>query len=136
VSHIEASFDRKVYALVRRIGRGAVASYGQVAAVLERPRAARAVGCAMRRCPPGVPWHRVVNAEGRISRRKRAASMLTQRMLLEREGVMLWRGRVDLARYGWDGAATVARADGGAGRRRVRAGRSRLRVDDERAWGT
>jgi methylated-DNA-protein-cysteine methyltransferase-like protein len=126
VSHLEASFDREVYALVRRISRGSVASYGQVATLLGRPRAARAVGGAMRRCPPGVPWHRVVNAEGRISRRKRAASMLTQRMLLEREGVMLRRGRVDLARFGWDGA----------GRRGVRAGRSRLRVDDERAWGT
>jgi methylated-DNA-protein-cysteine methyltransferase-like protein len=127
VSYIEAPFDREVYALVRRIGHGSVASYGQVAALLGRPRAARAVGGAMRRCPPGVPWHRVVNAEGRISRRKRAAGMLTQRMLLEREGVVLRRGCIDLARFGWDGAA---------GRRRGRAGRSRLRVDDERAWGT
>jgi methylated-DNA-protein-cysteine methyltransferase related protein len=125
--------DQAVYALVRRIPPGRIATYGQVAALLGRPRAARAVGGAMRRCPPGVPWHRVVNALGRISRRKRAASMLTQRMLLEREGVLLRRGRIDLARYAWDAARTSPRA---RGQRRAspRAGRTRLRIDDERAW--
>jgi methylated-DNA-protein-cysteine methyltransferase-like protein len=117
------SFDREVYAFVRRIPAGRTVTYGQVATMLGRPRAARAVGGAMRRCPPGVPWHRVLNAEGRISRRARAASMLTQRMLLEREGVTLRRGRVDMARYAWDAVA--------GGRR---AGRVRLRIDDERAW--
>ena len=117
---------------MRRIPAGRTASYGQVAAMLGRPRAARAVGGAMRRCPPGVPWHRVLNAEGRISWRARAAGMLTQRLLLEREGVTLRRGRVDFARYGWDAAA---RARGSATRRRpARAGRARLRIDDERAW--
>lgn len=127
-----ASFDRDVYAVVRRIPSGRAATYGQVAALLGRPRAARAVGGAMRRCPPGVPWHRVVNAEGRISRRARGAGMLTQRLLLEREGVVLRRGRVDLARYAWDAAP---RGRGRAARRPApRAGRVRLRIDDERAW--
>jgi methylated-DNA-protein-cysteine methyltransferase-like protein len=127
------SFDREVYALVRRIPAGRTVTYGQVAAMLGRPRAARAVGGAMRRCPPGVPWHRVLNAAGRISRRARAAGMLTQRLLLEREGVTLRRGRVDMARYAWDG---VAGARGGVVRRQrgTRAGRARLRIDDERAW--
>ena len=127
------SMDADVYAIVRRIPPGRVATYGQVASLVGRPRAARAVGGAMRRCPAGVPWHRVVNGQGRISRRKRAASMLTQRMLLEREGVTLRRGRVDLARHAWDAARTVTRAR--AQRRTApRAGRTRLRIDDERAW--
>ena len=128
-----ARFDREVYALVRRIPPGRMVTYGQVASMLGRPRAARAVGGAMRRCPAGVPWHRVVNAQGRISRRKRPASMLTQRLLLEREGVALRRGRVDLARHGWDATAGVKK---GPGRRRrvARAGRQRLQIDDERAW--
>jgi methylated-DNA-protein-cysteine methyltransferase related protein len=128
-----ASFDRQVYTLVKRIPRGRTVTYGQVAAMLGHPRSARAVGGAMRRCPDGVPWHRVLNAAGRISRRKHAASMLTQRMLLEREGVTMRRGRVDMARHAWDAAATACRA----GKRRRgsgRAGRERLRVDDERAW--
>jgi len=80
-----------------------VVTYGQVAAWLGVPRAARAVGGAMRRCPDDVPWHRVVNAQGRISRRRRAAGMLTQRIRLEQEGIGLRRGRVVLDRYRWDG---------------------------------
>jgi methylated-DNA-protein-cysteine methyltransferase-like protein len=127
------TFDRAVYALVRRIPRGRTVTYGQVAAMLGRPRAARAVGGAMRRCPAGVPWHRVLNASGRISRRARAASMLTQRMLLEREGVTMRRGRVDLARHAWDAVAGVRRS-GPRASGAARAGRVRLQVDDERAW--
>ena len=95
------SFPREVWRLVRRIPRGRVATYGQIAALLGRPRAARAVGRAMRDCPGGVPWHRVVNASGGISRRARMESMLTQRMLLIREGIPLRRGRVVLARSRW-----------------------------------
>ena len=135
------SMDQEVYAVVRRIPAGRIATYGQVAALVGRPRAARAVGGAMRRCPPGVPWHRVVNGQGRISRRKRAASMLTQRLLLEREGVTLRRGRVELARYAWDAVTATGRARSRvpartrrASRTTPRAGRVRLRIDDERAW--
>jgi methylated-DNA-protein-cysteine methyltransferase related protein len=126
------SFDRRVYALVRRVPKGRAVTYGQVAAMLGSPRAARAVGGAMRRCPAGVPWHRVVNAQGGISRRARSASMLTQRMLLEREGVPIRRGRIDLARYAWDEAAGARR--GPIRRPPARAGRRVLMVDDERAW--
>jgi methylated-DNA-protein-cysteine methyltransferase-like protein len=56
----------------------------------------------MRRCPDDVPWHRVVNAQGGISRRRQMAGMLTQRMRLEQEGVQLRRGRVPLAKYRWE----------------------------------
>ena len=128
-----ASFDREVYLVVRRIPAGRTVTYGQVAAMLGRPRAARAVGGAMRRCPAGVPWHRVLNAQGRISRRARAAGMLTQRLLLEREGVIVRRGRVDLARHAWDAVAGI-RDRRPRRRREPRAGRTRLRIDDERAW--
>ena len=61
------SFDTAVYRLVRRIPVGSVATYGQIAARLGRPRGARAVGRAMSHCPADVPWHRVVNASGGIS---------------------------------------------------------------------
>ncbi len=95
------TFIRAVHGLVRRIPRGRIVTYGQIAASLGRPRAARAVGWAMRHCPAGVPWHRVVNARGGISRRPNAGSMLTQRLLLEQEGVPVRRGRASLARHGW-----------------------------------
>jgi methylated-DNA-protein-cysteine methyltransferase-like protein len=135
------AFDRAVYALVRRVPSGRTVTYGQLASMLGKPRAARAVGGAMRRCPAGIPWHRVVNAQGRISRRARAAGMVTQRLMLEREGVTFKRGRVDLVRHGWsDGRVRVTSKAGRHGTARraalvARAGRTRLRVDDERAWG-
>jgi methylated-DNA-protein-cysteine methyltransferase-like protein len=78
-----------------------VATYGQIAALAGRPRAARGVGQAMRECPPDVPWHRVVNAQGGISVRARMSGMLTQRLRLESEGVRLRAGRVALARHRW-----------------------------------
>src|SRR5262249_61912125 len=79
-------FDQAVYALVRRIPAGRVMTYGQVAARVGVARGARAVGGAMRRCPPGVPWHRVVNGGGAVSRRANPSRMLTQRLLLRRGG--------------------------------------------------
>ena len=96
-----AVFADAVYRLVRRVPRGRVATYGQIAALLDRPRAARAVGGAMRECPADIPWHRIVNAQGGISRRRRASSMLTQRILLEQEGVRFRRGRVWLGDHRW-----------------------------------
>ena len=98
-------FRAAVYGLVRRVPRGQVVTYGQVAAMLRRPRAARAVGGAMKRCPDDVPWHRVVNAQGGISRRRVASGMLTQRIRLEQEGIRLRRGRVPLKHYRWEGAS-------------------------------
>ena len=96
-------FRRRVWRLVAKIPRGRVATYGQIAAWLGWPRRARMVGMAMRQCPPGVPWQRVVNASGGISLRAAAGSMLTQRILLQQEGVVLRSGRVPLARYRWPG---------------------------------
>lgn len=94
-------FGRAVWRLVRAIPRGRVATYGQIAAWLGRPRAARAVGQALSGCPQDLPWHRVVNARGGISARARMSSVLTQRLRLEAEGVTLRRGRVPLRQYGW-----------------------------------
>jgi methylated-DNA-protein-cysteine methyltransferase related protein len=96
-------FHAAVYGLVRRIPRGHVMTYGQIAALLGYPRAARAVGQAMRHCPSSLPWHRVVNARGGISLRGNVGSMLTQRILLEQEGVRVRRGRLALVRYRWTG---------------------------------
>lgn len=93
--------EKRVHALVRRVPVGRVVTYGQVAALLGAPRAARAVGHAMRVCPAGVPWHRVVNGRGTISRRGDGSGALSQRLLLQGEGVRFSRGRIDLKRYRW-----------------------------------
>lgn len=86
-----------------------MATYGQLAALLGFPRAARAVGYAMKRCSHGIPWQRVVNARGGISLRANVSGMITQRVLLEQEGIPFRRGRVDLVRYRWGGPRRVAR---------------------------
>ena len=94
----------RIYAVVRKIPRGRVLSYGGVAALAGLPRRARQVGYAMHALPTGstIPWHRVVNAQGAISLRARPGGDLTQRILLEREGIRFdSRGRIDLDRYLW-----------------------------------
>jgi methylated-DNA-protein-cysteine methyltransferase-like protein len=96
-------FDTAVYRLVARIPRGHVATYGQIAALLGYPRSARAVGRAMKHAPGHLPWHRVVNAQGGISRRANVGGMLTQRVLLEQEGVVARRGRIRLREHRWTG---------------------------------
>ncbi|MGE3537547.1 MAG: MGMT family protein [Candidatus Tectimicrobiota bacterium] len=99
-------FYTQVYAFVRQVPPGTVVTYGQVAALLGHPRAARAVGYALRFLPPGsdVPWHRVINHRGHISQRTPPESPLLQRLRLEAEGVLFdAEGRIDLARYRWQG---------------------------------
>ena len=99
-------FYECVYALVRQVPPGKVVTYGQVAALVGNPRAARAVGYALRFLPAGtdVPWHRVINHRGHISLRTPPESPLVQRLLLEEEGVVFdTEGRVDLAVYRWQG---------------------------------
>jgi len=94
----------RIYSVVRRIPRGRVATYGDVAARAGRPGHARQVGYALHALRAGqrVPWHRVVNARGTISLRRRPGDDHTQRILLEREGVHFdQRGRLDLRRLRW-----------------------------------
>ena len=95
-------FREKVYALVARVPRGRVVSYGQVAAWCGSPRAARAVGRAMASAPRelGLPCHRVVRSDGSTTE---AFGSGGQRRLLEREGICFTPdGRVDMGRFHWD----------------------------------
>lgn len=102
---VMGSFYEAVYHLVRRIPRGRVITYGQIATILGCPRAARAVGYAMRasgRCND-VPWQRVINHRGRISARNEVERPLRQRLLLEAEGIVFDEtGACDLAEYRWE----------------------------------
>ena len=96
-------FTDAVYQIVGAIPAGRVASYGQVARQAGYPRHARFVGRLMSRLPEGsaLPWHRVINAQGRISLPADSTAGLAQRRRLEEEGVALIGGRVDLDRFGW-----------------------------------
>jgi methylated-DNA-protein-cysteine methyltransferase-like protein len=100
------SFFAQVYEVVRRIPSGEVATYGQIARLLGKPRAARTVGWALHSIPEGndVPWQRVINAKGTISLDARGPGGAIQRVLLEAEGIVFdEQGRVDLQAHGWAG---------------------------------
>lgn len=103
-------FNVRVWQVVRQIPPGKVMAYGQVGALIPTPEGmslkdydafrARWVGGAMAACPEGVPWWRVVNAQGKISPRPGAEE---QRALLEAEGVTFdEKNRIDLAHFGWN----------------------------------
>jgi methylated-DNA-protein-cysteine methyltransferase-like protein len=94
---------RKIYQTVARIPRGRVASYAQVAAAAGFQRGARLAGWALHHTPPElkIPWHRVINAQGRISFPPRSEPYRVQRERLEAEGVVFLGGGVDFGRYGW-----------------------------------
>lgn len=101
----------RIYAAVRRIPKGRVASYGQVATLAGLAGHARQVGYALHRLPSAtaVPWHRVVDAQGRIAKRAYPEDGMLQRMLLEREGVgFAAAGQVDLTRFAWKPARRAA----------------------------
>jgi methylated-DNA-protein-cysteine methyltransferase-like protein len=95
----------RIYAVVRSIPAGRVATYGQVAAIVGNCTA-RMVGYALAAVPPGsnVPWQRVINAQGKISLRADSAGHERQRQLLEAEGVQFdGQGKIALRRYRWAG---------------------------------
>jgi methylated-DNA-protein-cysteine methyltransferase-like protein len=96
--------DERIYRSVRRIPRGRVATYGQIADLAGLGGHARQVGYALHALGPGsgIPWHRVINARGAVSARSAPGFERVQRELLEREGVRFDAGgRVDLSRYRW-----------------------------------
>jgi methylated-DNA-protein-cysteine methyltransferase-like protein len=99
----ESSYAR-IYAVTRRIPRGRVATYGQVAQLAGLPGHARQVGYALHAMATeqAIPWHRVINARGEVSTRSNPGADVAQRVFLEREGVVFnAAGRVDLERFQW-----------------------------------
>jgi len=94
-------FYKQVYEIVELIPYGKVISYGEIAKILGRPRAAREVGRAMRLCPEGLPWQRVVMADGSITG---GAFADMRRLILQSEDVaFLPDGRVDMKACRWLG---------------------------------
>ena len=96
------SATKRIYEAVKRIPKGRVATYGQVAAMAGNERMSRAVGNALHKNPtPGiVPCHRVVDAKGRLAGGFAFGGMEAQASLLAREGVEVVDGKVDLGKYG------------------------------------
>lgn len=103
-------YYQQVWSLVRQIPSGRVATYGQIAQLIPPPQdfdpqqykvlSPRWVGDAMAACPEDVPWQRVINSQGKISQRSGAHR---QRQLLEDEGVLFVKDKVNLKHYQWSG---------------------------------
>jgi methylated-DNA-protein-cysteine methyltransferase related protein len=106
----DEDFAEAVYRLTKSIPKGQVATYGQIATYIHSPRWARAVGTALRNLPrersKEVPWHRVINASGKISARGDVERPSVQQRLLEKEGVVFDKaGKTNLILFGWTGPA-------------------------------
>jgi methylated-DNA-protein-cysteine methyltransferase-like protein len=101
--HAQHPSYSRIWAAVADVPPGCIASYAQIAAAAGFPRQPRLAGYALHRLPPesGVPWHRVVNAQGRIAFPPASAAYREQRRRLETEGVVFLAGRIDWRRYGW-----------------------------------
>ena len=112
------AYYEQVWSLVRQIPRGWVASYKQISLMLPPPSSMefeayeafgpRWVGGAMAACPDDVPWQRVINSQGKISERPGAEK---QRQLLEEEGIVFVKDKVDMKKYGWRGPGDEARQE-------------------------
>ena len=102
----DLNWHQNVWKVVSEIPPGHVLTYGEVARLSGMPRAARRVSQAMRRAPRGVdlPWHRVVNAQGKISFPEDSSAWQKQKDLLQDEGVVFLNGKIDLDHFGYKGA--------------------------------
>jgi methylated-DNA-protein-cysteine methyltransferase-like protein len=102
----QANWYQSVWKVVSEIPSGHVLTYGEVARLSGMPRAARRVSQALRRAPAGVkvPWHRVINAQGKISFPEDSGGWQRQKDLLEGEGVIFLQGKINLERFGYRGA--------------------------------
>ena len=106
----QQAYYEQVWKVVRQVPPGKVATYGQIAQMLPPPVGIepqeyktfgpRWVGGAMAACPDDVPWQRVINSQGKISERPGAKR---QRQMLEKEGIVFVKDKVDLRAYMWRG---------------------------------
>jgi methylated-DNA-protein-cysteine methyltransferase-like protein len=103
---VDANWYQSVWKVVSEIPSGHVLTYGEVARLSGMPRAARRVSQALRRAPRAMelPWHRVINAQGKISFPEDSSGWMQQKDELENEGVVFLNGKVDLERFGYRGA--------------------------------
>ncbi|RZM80633.1 cysteine methyltransferase [Pseudoalteromonas rubra] len=96
-------FRVRVFTLIGAIPEGSVATYGQIAGLAGAPKHARAVGYLLKHLPAGssLPWHRVINSQGKISFPPQSDKFRQQSELLRLEGVQVQGGKIALRQYQW-----------------------------------
>lgn len=102
----DINWYKDVWKVVSEIPAGHVLTYGEVARLSGLPKAARRVSQALRRAPGDMqlPWHRVINSQGKISFPEDSSGWKRQKDKLESEGVVFLNGKVNLDQYGYRGA--------------------------------
>jgi len=97
------TFRERVYEITRKIPKGKVATYGQIARLAGKPNAARAIGIYMRTNPdaPRTPCHRVVAIDGNLTGYSGQGGLLTKKKMLVAERVFFRGDKVDLVRSRW-----------------------------------
>lgn len=102
-AHDEPTMEQRVYMAVAAVPKGTVATYGQIAELAGLPRAARMVGRILGNLPKGteLPWHRVINAAGKISLAEDSPSFKLQKERLQEEGVVFNNHRISLKKFNW-----------------------------------
>lgn len=102
----DVDWYKNVWKVVSEIPSGHVLTYGEVARLSGLPSAARRVSQALRRAPRGMnlPWHRVINSQGKISFPEDSSGWMRQKDRLEEEGVIFLKGKVNLDQFGYRGA--------------------------------
>lgn len=97
------TFRDRVYKIAKKIPKGKVATYRQIAGLAGNPKAARAVGVFMKTNPyaPAVPCHRVVGPDGNLTGYSGGNGILTKKKMLIEEGISFIHGKVDLLHSGW-----------------------------------
>lgn len=100
----KTEFSEKVLQLIKSIPKGKVATYGLIAELAGNPRGARGVGWLLHSCTNSheLPWQRVIKSGGQLPFPALSSTDTLQRKLLEKEGVVILKGRVDLKKYLWD----------------------------------
>lgn len=96
-------FSKKVLTLIKSIPKGKVATYGLIAKLAGKPRAARQVGWLLHSCTKSdkLPWQRVIKSSGRLAFPNLSKEYIIQESILVREGVCIINGKVDLKKYLW-----------------------------------
>jgi len=102
----DVDWYRNVWKVVSEIPPGHVLTYGEVARLAGLPTAARRVSQALRQAPRGLklPWHRVINSQGKISFPVDSSGWIRQKDKLEAEGVVFLKGKINLDQFGYRGA--------------------------------
>lgn len=108
-----SEFTKKVIQYIRRIPTGKVATYKQIAELAGKPQGSRGVSWILHSCSTtyNLPWHRVLNSQGKISFEIRSSNFNKQKRFLEREGVMLDKeGKLSLPKYQWKKQASAKKS--------------------------